>query len=351
MSTDAIQQDASNTELSGDDVTEALLRRWSDEDADKPSEPRSEEKEVPAPEAVEESEEASDESPEEDNEEDDQEEEVEASEEEDAEADEDEEEEEEQSEEKPKKVLKDDSIVKVTVDGKEHDVPVEKLKRLYGQEASLTRKSQEVATKRKEVEETGAAYVAALSSLLERARHKAQPFAQVDFAIAAKELDTESYTALKNEAQRTFEDVRFLEQELGAFMQAVERQKAQELQVQARETVKYLEKEIPNWSDELYNNMRAFAINQGLDEYTVNTLVDPTAWKMINMAYQYHKGQNAVTKPKTKKPKKIVKSSASTVSGQVFTKSKSQEAQARARKTGSVDDVTEALLARWANEE
>ena len=351
MSTDAIrEQDASNTELNGDDVTEALLRRWSDEDADKPSEPRSEEKEEPAPEAVEESEDASDESPEEDKEEDDQEEEVEASEEEDAEADEDEEEE-EQSDEKPKKVLKDDSIVKVTVDGKEHDVPVEKLKRLYGQEASLTRKSQEVAAKRKEVEETGAAYVAALSSLLERSRHKAQPFAQVDFAIAAKELDNDSYTALKNEAQRSFEEVRFLEQELGAFMQAVERQKVQELQVQARETVKILEKDIPNWSDELYNNMRAFAINQGLDEYTVNTLVDPTAWKMINMAYQYHKGQSAITKPKTKKPKKIVKSSASTVSGQVFQKSKSQEAQARARKSGSVDDVTEALLARWANEE
>lgn len=349
MSTDAIQKDASNTELSGDDVTEALLRRWSDEDADKPSEPRSEEKEEPAPEAVEESEDASDESPEEDKEEDDQEEEVEASEEEDAETEEDEEE--EKSDEKPKKVLKDDSIVKVTVDGKELDVPVEKLKRLYGQEASLTRKSQEVAAKRKEVEETGAAYVAALSSLLERARHKAQPFAQVDFAIAAKELDNDSYSALKNEAQRTFEEVRFLEQELGAFMQAVERQKVQELQVQARETVKILEKDIPNWSDELYNNMRAFAINQGLDEYTVNTLVDPTAWKMINMAYQYHKGQSAITKPKTKKPKKIVKSSASTVSGQVFAKSKTQEAQARARKSGSVDDVTEALLARWANEE
>ena len=349
MSTDAIrEQDASNTELNGDDVTEALLRRWSDEDADKPSEPRSEEKEEPAPEAVEESEDASDESPEEDKEEDDQEEEVEASEEEDEEAEEDEG---EKAEEKPKKVLKDDAIVKVSVDGKELDVPVEKLKRLYGQEASLTRKSQEVAAKRKEVEETGATYVAALSSLLERARHKAQPFAQVDFAIAAKELDNESYSALKSEAQRTFEEVRFLEQELGAFMQAVERQKVQELQVQARETVKVLEKEIPNWSDELYNNMRAFAINQGLDEYTVNTLVDPTAWKMINMAYQYHKGQNAVTKPKVKKPKKIVKSTATNVSGQVFTKSKSQQAQAKVMRTGSVDDVTEALLARWANEE
>lgn len=347
---DAIRdQDASNTELKGDDVTEALLRRWSEEDAEKPSLNRSEDNEEPAPVAVEESEDTSDESPEEVTEEDEQEEEVEASEEDEEEAaDEDEEEE---VEEKPKKVLKDDSIVKVTVDGKELDVPVEKLKRLYGQEASLTRKSQEVSAKRKEVEETGAAYVAALSSLLERARHKAQPFAQVDFAIAAKELDNDSYTALKSEAQRTFEEVRFLEQELGAFMQAVEKQKVQELQVQARETVKVLEKDIPDWSDELYNNMRAFAINQGLDDYTVNTLVDPTAWKMIHMAYQHHKGQTAITKPKVKKPKKIIKSAASNVTGQVFQKSKAQQANAKVIKTGSVDDVTEALLARWASEE
>src|SRR5574337_877989 len=50
---------------------------------------------------------------------------------------------------KAKKDAGDDVIVKIKVGDKEHEVPVKDLKRLYGQEASLTRKSQEVAAQRK----------------------------------------------------------------------------------------------------------------------------------------------------------------------------------------------------------
>src|SRR3546814_20739928 len=44
----------------------------------------------------------------------------------------------------PKAVPEDDAVVKVVVDGEEKEVTVGSLKRLAGQEAALTRKSQEV---------------------------------------------------------------------------------------------------------------------------------------------------------------------------------------------------------------
>src|SRR3546814_1978025 len=44
----------------------------------------------------------------------------------------------------PKAVPEDDAVVKVVVDGEETEVTVGSLKRLAGQEAALTRKSQEV---------------------------------------------------------------------------------------------------------------------------------------------------------------------------------------------------------------
>ena len=49
--------------------------------------------------------------------------------------------------------LSDDTLVEIQVDGEVQQASLADLKRLHGQEASLTRKSQEVAAKRKEAEE------------------------------------------------------------------------------------------------------------------------------------------------------------------------------------------------------
>jgi hypothetical protein len=50
----------------------------------------------------------------------------------------------EEVEEKPRRAAEDDDEVVVSVDGQEHRIAVKDLKRLFGQEASLTQKSQQV---------------------------------------------------------------------------------------------------------------------------------------------------------------------------------------------------------------
>lgn len=328
-----------NNQLTVDDGAEAILKMWEvkDEDATEPSdqstdEDTEEQDTEEEPETDEDAEEPSDEDEEETEE-----------------TDEDEEEnDEDESDTKPKKSLDDDAVVKVKVGEEELDVSVKDLKRLYGQEAALTRKSQAVAAKTKEVEETGAKYMASLAGLLDRARQRAEPFTKVDFLVATKELSSEELKALRDEAQRHFDDVRFLEQEIDNFMGNVQKQRQESLAEQAKECVTVLKKEIPGWNEKLYDDLRGFAVTQGFDREVINNLVDPVAFKLLHQAYLYNKGQKAVTTKKNKAPKKVIKTTtAPSVTKEVVGKKEVSKALERVRQTGSVDDATAAFLAKW----
>lgn len=334
---------AEDKELTVDDAADAILSKWTvkdDEksDATEPSDTSEDDDEIEEQDADEEDE--SDEDATEPSEDDEDES--------DEETDEDEDTDEDEGDDKPKKTLDDNAVVKVKVGEEELEVPVKDLKRLYGQEAALTRKSQAVAAKTKEVEETGAKYVTALSGLLNRARERAEPFTKVDYLVAAKELSTEELQALRTEAQRHFEEVKFLEQELDQFMGQAQQQRQASLVEQAKECVKTLKEEIPEWNEKLYDDLRGFAITQGFDREVINNLVDPVAFKLLHQAYLYNKGQKAVTKKKVKAPKKIVKSTtAPSVTKEVVGKKGVDKAIERVRRTGSVDDATNAFLAKW----
>lgn len=123
-----------------DDAAEAILGMW--EDAEELSE-EDQEAEV----------EATDETEVADAEEDENEEDLESDEDdedpEDEDTEEDDEETSEEDEEQEVQVLDEESLVEIVVDGETKQASVKDLKRLYGQEASLTRKSQEMASQRK----------------------------------------------------------------------------------------------------------------------------------------------------------------------------------------------------------
>jgi hypothetical protein len=331
-----------NNNLSIDDATEALLNKWSepDEDAKKPSEESDPDEDNEPEQDVEDEEDSTEEDAEELSDEDD--------EDEDSETDEDD----EQPEPKSKKQLSDTEIVKVKVGGEELEVSVDKLKRLYGQEAALTQKSQAVAAKAKEAEEQGARYVTALDAMLKRAQERAEPYAKIDWLVAAKNLNEEELVALRSEASRHFDDVRFYEQELGQFMNQATNQRNAQLQEQARECVEVLKKEIPGWNQKVYDDIRSFAIGTGLAPEVVNNLVDPAAFKMLHMAMLYNKGQKAATSKVVKAPKKIVKTTVNAETTKQIIKNKNTDtANSRLQKSGSIDDATNAFLSKWQLDE
>ena len=123
--------------------------------------------------------------------------------------------------------------------------------------------------------------------------------------------------------------------------------------VAAKEAIKVLtdpKTGIPGWNEQLYNDIRRFAVDSGMNEQVVNDMVDPTAFKILHMAMQYQKGKTAVTKTKKvdKTPKRIIKGTPDETIKKSKTSQKT-DAFKRARDTGHVDDAAEAFLSRWEN--
>lgn len=329
-----------------DDAANAFLSKWSDSDAAEPSETAEEVEEEELTEEEGSEEEGTEEAVEEDESEDDHQEETE----EEADDSEESEEEPEEEEKKPSKVLKDDTIVKVTVDGEELDVPVKDLKRLYGQEKALTRKSQEVAEKRKAADATAERLNASYKKLYDKAAERFKPYAEIDMLVASTQLDKEQFAALRKEAQAAYEDFRFVSEEADNFLKQQREEFTKNQQAAAQEAIKVLKADIPNWSQSLYDQIREFAIGKGMAPEVVNNLVDPMAIKILNQARLYEASKKITTKKKLIVPKKVIKSNVSTTIKDTKGASASKQA-AKFAQSGSVDDATDLFLARWSSDE
>lgn len=251
------------------------------------------------------------------------------------------------------KYAEDGTYVKIKVGDEEHEVPVKDLQRLYGQEAALTKKSMEVAEQRKAVDAEMARNVAATSALLERAKARYAPYAQVDFLLAAKNLSAEDYTNLRQAAQSAYEDVQFLENGVNQVMQAAQQRQNESLVARATEALKVLggpveQGGIEGFNEEKYEDIRNFGISQGLDRTVIDNLVDPVAIKILHNAMLYERGKSKViTKVVNKTPKKVIKTTRAPEAGNPGDKTKENRALSRLQKTGSTDDAADAFLARW----
>lgn len=321
-----------------DDAAAAFLSKWSEEDPATVSE---------SPEVEDEESQESPEDTQEETAEDVEVEETEADhpEEDSEESTEDAEDSDEESKDAPKKALEDEAVVKIKVGEEELDVSVKDLKRLYGQEAALTRKSQEVAAKRKDAEAAELKAQATLDKMYQKAVERWKPYAEIDMLVASKQLDADSFTALRKEAQAAYEDFRFITEEADAFVKASQANQQKQLQEAAQEAVKVLKDAIPNWSPKLYDSIREYAITTGMPSDVVNNLVDPVAIQLIHKARLYDEAKKVVTKKKVIQPKKVLKQ---TVTSTSVKSDQSVKAKTRLQSSGSVDDAANLFLSRWS---
>jgi hypothetical protein len=251
--------------------------------------------------------------------------------------------------------IKDDHKFKITVDGAEQEVTLGSLKRLAGQEASLTRKSQEVAEVRKAVEADQAKNIAAYDVLLKRSTERANQYRELPWTQLMKDpnVPADQLAALQAEAQKALEDESFLKNEIDGFMQKVSADQMKARQVAARDCLKSIttadsKHHIKGWNEALYNDIRKFAADEvGLDAELVNNLTDPGAFKVLHMAMQFARGsKKVVTQKVNKTPTKIVKNSASAPAARSSSKTvTTKSAVNKAIKSGSQDDAINAFLA------
>jgi hypothetical protein len=343
------EQDASlNTDLSDYDAAELLLQRMmppeDKKDADKPSKAdgdKEETKRTPAKEDDEDD--ASAEKPEDGADASDEEETADAD-------DQDGSDEDTSEEDDAEAVVK----IKVKVEGEEHEVPANELARLWGQEKALTKKSMEVAEARKEYNAKLEEQLAATKAILTRAEERFKPYANLDFNLLATQLPPEEYTALRQAAQAAYEDYVFLSQHTGDYAKKVQAEKAQTMRKAAADAIAVLsgpvEKGgIEGWNEQLYNDIRSFAIAQGAPAEEVNDIVAPWQIKMLHSAMLYARGRTkgAVKTVKVAHtPKKIVKTTTAPASRSDKIDGGVKKHMDKLKGSGSTDDAAEVLLSR-----
>lgn len=341
MSLDNVTNDSIPTEAvepqTMSDAADAILGNW--EDAAKLSENEQEAEEETTDETeVEESDETEDETEDLESDEDD----------EDPAEDEDPEDEDDEAAEVEAVELDDDSLVEILIDGETQQASVKDLKRLYGQEASLTRKSQEMASQRKLADEKIQKTDASLQALISRAQERYKPYAEVDMLVASKQMNADDFTALRAEAKQAEDDLKFLTEEADQFYGYVKSQQAEAQKEQAAECLKVLQREIPDWDNSLYNDIRGYAISQGLPEESVNQYADPNVIMLLNKARMFDQNRKVATVKKKKSAQKVLRSKKAPPNNAELKRQNKQKQVDKLRANGNdIDNIASVLMANW----
>jgi hypothetical protein len=270
--------------------------------------------------------------------------------------DEDVEEDEDEDDEEDEEPLaaSDDQIVDIAVNGESKKVSVKDLKRLYGQEASLTKKSQDLATQRKQSEEQLAQTQMSYQKLLERAEARYKPYADIDMLVASREMDAETFSQLRQDAKQAEDDLKFLQEESGQLVSQAQQQHQQATREAAADCVKVLQDQLPDWGNELYADIRDYAVRSGLPKDQVDQYTDPQVIMLINKARLYDKSKETATSKKAKAKLKKSKSGKKVLSSKKAPPSKKSIQKANQQKqmdmlsgAKDLDDIADALMSRW----
>ena len=248
----------------------------------------------------------------------------------------------------------DDQIVDIAVNGESKQVSVKDLKRLYGQEASLTKKSQDLATQRKQSEEQLAQTQMSYQKLLERAEARYKPYADIDMLVASREMDAETFSQLRQDAKQAEDDLKFLQEESGQLVSQAQQQHQQATREAAADCVKVLQEQLPDWGNELYADIRDYAVKSGLPKDQVDQYTDPQVIMLINKARLYDQSKESANSKKakaklkkSKSGKKVLSSKKAPPSKKTIQKAKQQKQMDSLSSAKDLDDIADALMSRW----
>lgn len=244
--------------------------------------------------------------------------------------------------------ISDETEVEFTVAGEVHTSTIGQLKRLAGQEASLTRKSQELARQRKDAEDASTRSHVVLQRLLTDAKERAKPYEEVDMLVASRTMDAEDFAQLRKEAQEAQSHLKFLEEEADSFYQDFQQKQQAAMRNAAVDAVKVLQETIPEWSNGLYNDIRSYAVAQGLPQEQVDQYVDPVVIQLINKARLFDQGKKVATvKKKSAAKKKVLRSKKAPANAETKAKAKKSRALEDIRNSRDHEDIADAILKRW----
>lgn len=216
---------------------------------------------------------------------------------------------------KKRRTISDDDVVQVGVGDEVIEYKVGELKRLAGQQAALTRKSQEVASLRQQAEAHAQRAVISLQKQIEKAKTWRDATAEWDLLTisrnpAVSDEEIRSYRRAQEQAEA---DLRFFTGELDELVktdQAARQQARQQHIAQQAPVARSILTDpgnplhIPSF-DKAYPAVMEYAVRLGMTQRDVEEEVNPLAISVLWKAMKYDAGKAALT---TKaKPKAVVK--------------------------------------------
>jgi len=272
----------------------------------------------------------------------------------------DEEVEEEEAEESDEEE-EEDPLYAVTVNGEEHEVTFDELLRGYSRQSDYTRKTQELSTERKQMEELQQQYTSEVSQIqserqqymenlqqiLQNSAGEMEKFTNVDWA-SLKESDPIEYVTKKEELREAQEKVQTFKNQ-----QELVRQKQSQDAELMRKTIMTEEhgklvSALPDWGDpgkqkKIASDIKSYGLTQGFTQEELGSLIDHRSVLVLIKASKYDAMQKSDVKSKKLKNKpKVIRSGKGRSSSQAE-KGKRTAQMKRLRGTGHIDDAS-ALL-------
>lgn len=202
-------------------------------------------------------------------------------------------------EEAPAQETEDDPEFDIPVGEETRKAKLSELKRLYGQEASLTQKSQVVAQLRAQAEASATQATTALTRLVEKADKEWEPYSKLDFMTLSVKMDPDDFAALRQEAQAAWSNKQFFAAELGEIEKANAERQAVTHRERAAATIKELsdpETGIKGWGPEMYGELMDYATSQGMPAQAARSVTEASSLRLMHKAMLYDRAQAAAKK-------------------------------------------------------
>ncbi len=248
----------------------------------------------------------------------------------------------------------DDVEVEIKVGDKLEKAKLRDLKRLFGQEAALTQKSQAASEQLKVAVAQVTRATTATKALLERAEAAYAPYKALgvaEWALLATQMAPENYNQLRTDATAAETNVKFFSEELDGLLRT--QTEAAQTANKAAATAAIAELSHPEtglkgWGPQLYNDLVAFAEAQGLPEF--KGVTNAKAVRLMNMAMMYQRGQAAAQRAAVKVKQAVDKNTRVLKPGAAQTTSGNDtlnRALKVLRRSGDLDDAASAFEASF----
>ena len=254
-----------------------------------------------------------------------------------------------------------EELYAVTVNGEEVAVSLDELLSGYSRQSDYTRKTQEIANDRKDIESLQERYNSEMTTIQQERQHYMEAlqgiitnsaegltkYSDVDWENL-KETDPIEFVTKREELRQSQEKVQALQREQYNTQQR-HQQEAQKMRAQiVQEEYGKLVEKLPEWGDEdkqkeIASSVRSYASTQGFTEEELNSLVDHRSLLVLMKAEKYDQLQKSNVKSKKLKNKPKVIRAGSGTSNKKSDKSKRTAQMKRLRGTGHIDDAS-ALL-------